>query len=353
LAWTHLPVRPPTHRHGIYHRGVTRFVDALRGSHVRLWLAAVLGTVIIGTIGYMILGWSLDDSFYMTGITLTTVGFKEVRELDTIGRIWTVALAVAGVAIIFGSIGIVAEAVLSETVSGRREARRMTDEIGALRGHLILCGYGRVGSTVARELRHAGQRFVVVDINPESLAEAVRDGHLVVTGDATNDEVLKTAGIERARGLVATIDSDAYNVYTTLSAKALNPSLFIVARAAQESAEAKLLQAGASRVVSPYTRAGRQIAELAIRPRVADFIDSALSHGQLAFSLEEIEVAEGGPLVGKTVGALRDEGIFALAVVRGERDYEPNPPTGRVLLAGENLIVSGTADTLRALRATS
>ena len=330
---------------------MTRIIDVLRGSHVRLWLLAVLATVAIGTGGYVLLGWPIDDAAYMTGITLTTVGYKEVRELDDLGRIWTVALAVAGVGIIFGSIGIVAEAVLSDTVSGRREARRMGEQIDGLHGHLVLCGYGRVGSTVARELAHAGQRFVVVDINPESLADATRDGHLVVEGDATDDDVLRSAGVVRARGLITTIDSDAHNVYVTLSARALNPSLFVVARANQDGAEAKLLQAGASRVVSPYARAGRQIAELAIRPRVADFIDSALSHGELAFSLEEIEVAEGGPLVGRTVGALRDEGIFALAIVRGERDYEPNPSTGRVLLAGENLIVSGTAEVLRALRA--
>jgi len=329
---------------------VTRFIDALGGSHVRLWLAAVLVVVAVGTAGYLLLGWPLGDAAYMTGITLTTVGYKEVRELDGLGRLWTVALAVAGVGIIFGSIGIVAEAVLSETVSGRREARRMRERIDAMRGHLILCGYGRVGTTVARELAHAGERFVVIDINADSLAAATRDGNLVVEGDATRDEVLRAAGVERARGLITTIDSDAHNVYVTLSARGLNGSLFVVARANQDGAEGKLLQAGASRVVSPYTRAGRQIAELAIRPRVADFIDSALSHGELAFSLEELEVADGGPLVGRTVGSLRESGIFALAIVRGDRDYEANPPTGRVLLAGENLIVSGTAETLQALR---
>ena len=329
---------------------MTRFIDALTGSHVRLWLLAVLAIVAVGTAGYVMLGWPLDDAAYMTGITLTTVGYKEVRELDDLGRAWTVALAVAGIGIIFGSIGIVAEAVLSDTVSGRREARRMAEQISGLRGHLILCGYGRVGSTVARELAHVGQPFVVVDINPESLGEATRDGHLVVEGDATNDDVLRAAGVERARGLITTIDSDAHNVYVTLSARALNHALFVVARANQDGAEAKLLQAGASRVVSPYTRAGRQIAELAIRPRVADFIDSALSHGELAFSLEELEVGPGGPLDGRTVGSLRDDGIFALAIVRGERDYEPNPADDRVLAAGERLIVSGSAAQLRDLR---
>ena len=323
---------------------------ALRGHHVRTWLVIVVGIFIVGTAGYLVLGWTVSDAIYMTGITLTTVGFKEVQELDDIGRLWTLVVAVAGVAIIFGSVGIVAEAVLSDVVSGRGEAKRMTQAVDGLRGHFILAGYGRVGATVARELDHAGQRFVVVDINPDSLARAQGDGHLVVMGDATNDEILHAAGIDRARGLITTIDTDANNVYVTLSARALNPGLFIVARANQDGSEAKLAQAGADRIVSPYTRAGRQIAELAVRPRVADFIDFALSHGELAFSIEEVEVAAGGPLEGRTVAGLRTDGIFALAVVRGERDYEPNLTDDRTLAAGENLIVSGSAETLRDLR---
>jgi voltage-gated potassium channel len=325
-------------------------LHAFRGSHVRLWLAAVLAVSAVGTAGYLIMGWPIGDAAYMTGITLTTVGYKEVRELDGLGRAWTVMVAVAGVGIIFSTVGIVAEAILSEAVSGRREAKRMTEAIGGLRDHMILCGYGRVGSTVARELVHVGERFVVVDINPDSLARARADGHLVVMGDATSDSVLREAGIERARSLITTIDSDANNVYVTLSARALNPRLFIVARANQEGSEGKLAQAGAHRVVSPYTRAGRQIAELAVRPSVADFIDFALSHGEPAFTIEAVVVRQAGPLDGQSVGALRGRGIFSLAVVRGDRDYEPNPADERILRAGENLIVSGSADTLRELR---
>jgi len=319
--------------------------------HVRIWLGVVFVAVVVGTGGYILFErWSLDDSLYMTVITLTTVGFREVRELDVLGRAWTMLVAVAGVGIIFGSVGIVAESVLSEVASGRRERRRMADAVAALKGHFILCGYGRVGTTVARELEHAGVPFVVVDILPDSVAQAARDGHLVVEGDATNDAVLQSAGIARARGLIATVDTDATNVFVTLSARALNRELFIVARANQEGAEAKMIQAGADRVVSPYARAGRQIAELAVRPRVADFIDYALSHGELAFSIEEVEVAAGGPLEGRTVGALTAEGIHPLAIVHGPRQYEPNPPADRELRAGDGLIVSGTAETLRAFR---
>ncbi len=287
----------------------------------------------------------------MTVITLTTVGFREVRELvDWPQRLWTMLVAVAGVGIIYGSIGIVAEAVMAEASSGRREARRMAAVLADLTGHYILCGYGRVGSTVARELVDAGQRIVVVDILAASLERARADGHLVVEGDATADATLRAAGIERARGLVATTDSDANNVYVTLSARAINPQLFVVGRANAEGAEAKLSQAGADRVVSPYTMAGRQVAALAVRPRVVDFIDAALSHGELRFSIGEVEVAPGGGLVGQTIGALRDEGIFTLAIVRGDADYDANPPADRVLTAGESLVVSGSTEQLTALR---
>ena len=341
------PVRPRP-----WVRSLRSALDVVQGRHVRLWALVVLATILVGTIGYIVLfRWSFADAAYMTVITMTTVGFREVRELvDWPERVWTMLLSISGVGIIYGSIGIVAEAVIAEATSGRREARRMAEKVADLRGHYILCGYGRVGSTVARELVHAGQRLVVIDILTDSLERARHDGHYVVQGDATSDDTLQLAGIDVARGLVATIDSDANNVYVTLSARAINPSLFIVGRANAVGAEAKLMQAGANRVVSPYTMAGRRMAELAIRPRVADFIDAALSHGNLQFSLEELEIEPGRYLEGRTVGELLDDGVFALAIVRGETDYEPNPARDRVLAAGESLVVSGPTERLRTLR---
>jgi voltage-gated potassium channel len=319
--------------------------------YVLIWLAIIIVVVMVGSAGFVMLGgWSLSDALYMAVITLTTVGFREVRELDDIGRAWTMLLSLTGVGIIFGTVGLVAEAFLAEAISGRRARRQMAHEIARLRGHFILCGYGRVGKTVARELRHSDVQYVVVDINPRSVEEASRDGELVVEGDGTGDEVLQRAGIERARGLITTTDSDANNVYVTLSARSLNRELFIVARANDEAADSKLRQAGADRVVSPYSRAGRQIAELATRPRVADFIDYALSHGDLAFSIEEIEVAEDGPLSGKSVGELVERGIHTLAIVHGPRDFEANPDPRRELVTGDQLIISGTSEVLRPLR---
>lgn len=323
----------------------------LSGLPVRRWLLAVGGVVAVGTAGFMLLqGWEPLDALYMTVITLTTVGFREVGELDAVGRVWTMLLAVSGVVVVFGTVGYVAETLILEAASGKREARRMRDRVDGLTGHYIVCGYGRVGATTVRELEHAGERIVVIDTTTASLEAARRDGHLVVEGDATDDATLRAAGIERARGLVATIDSDALNVYVALSARALNAGLFIVARANLPDAEAKLHQAGADRVVSPYTRAGRQIAELVSRPRVADYIDLALSHGELAFSLEELEIGDGSPIVGLTVAELRAQGVTTLAIVGSGNAYEPNPPEGRRIAVGESLVVSGSAAAVRELR---
>ena len=326
---------------------------AITATHVRIWLGVVIGAVVIGTTGYMLLdpGWQLLDALYMTVITLTTVGFREVKDLSDAGRIWTMVLALAGVGLIFGSVGIVAEYLVVEATSGRREAKRMAAAVNKLSGHYILCGFGRVGQTVARELVHSSRKVVVIDILAESLARARREGFLEVEGDATEEATLKAAGIERAKGLITTIDSDAHNVYVILSARAMNPKLFVVARANTEDSEARLMQAGASRVVSPYTMAGHRLAELATRPRVVDFIDAALSHGELAFSMEEVEVIAGNAATdGATVGSLRDTGVFILAVVTGEKSYEPNPPADRVLKAGETLVVSGSVQRLKELR---
>jgi voltage-gated potassium channel len=328
---------------------------AITATHIRIWLVVVVGAIAIGTTGYLILdpGWRFIDALYMTVITLTTVGFREVNDLTDASRVWTMILSLAGVGLIFGSVGIVAEYLVVEATSGRREAKRMADAVKKLSGHYILCGYGRVGQTVARELVHAGRKAVVIDILPESLARARREGFLEVEGDATEEATLKAAGIERAKGLITTIDSDAHNVYVILSARALNPDLFVVARANTADSEARLMQAGASRVVSPYTMAGHRLAELATRPRVVDFIDAALSHGELAFSMEEVEVVAGDAATdGATVGSLRDTGVFVLAVVTGERSYEANPPADRKLHAGETLVVSGSVPRLRELRGT-
>jgi voltage-gated potassium channel len=309
--------------------GARDAVLALLGAPgLRTWLAIVLAVVAIGTAGYMVFeGWSLLDALYMTVISVTTVGFKEVRELDATGRVWTMIIAVAGVVLIFGTVGLVTEYLIIEATSGRSRTRRMAKAVGALSGHYVLCGYGRVGSTVARELVHEGTPFVVIDVNPASLERARAAGHLVVEGDAT--------------------DSDSQNVYVILSARAINRSLLVVGRAGTPSAEEKLALAGADRIVSPYTMAGRRLAELAIRPRVVDFLDAALSRGELSFSLEELHVTPEGGLDGETVAGLRVRGLFVLAILTADGRYAANPGDDRRLAVGETIIASGSAEAFR------
>jgi voltage-gated potassium channel len=318
---------------------------------LRTWLAVVGAALAVGTAGYMLLeGWNLSDARYMTVISVTTAGFREVRTLDESGRVWTMLVTGFGVVLIVGSVGLLTEYLVTEATSGRRVGRHMTRQVDELRGHFVVCGYGRVGSTVAHELVHDGESFVVIDVNPESLGRARDDGYVVVEGDATDDATLRAGGITRAKGLVATIDSDAQNVYVILSARALNPGLFVVGRASTPAAEEKLARAGADRVVSPYTMAGRRLAELAVRPRVVDFLDAALSHGELSFSLEELHARSGGTLDGASVGELRERGIFVLAILGTDDRYAANPPDDRRLAPGETFIASGSAEALAEAR---
>jgi voltage-gated potassium channel len=329
--------------------GARDAVLALLGAPgLRTWVAIVALAIAIGTAGYMVIeGWGFLDALYMTVISVTTVGFKEVRELDASGRIWTMIMSGTGVILVFGTVGIVTEYLILEATSGRSRTRRMEQAVAALSGHFVLCGYGRVGSTVARELVHEATPFVVIDTNADSLERARADGHLVVEGDATDDATLRRAGIERARGLISTIDSDAQNVYVILSARAINRALLVVGRASTPSAEEKLALAGASRIVSPYTMAGRRLAELAIRPRVVDFLDAALSHGELSFSLEELHVTLDGGLNGTTVAGLRERGLFVLAILTDDGRYAANPADDRILAVGETIIASGSAEAFR------
>jgi voltage-gated potassium channel len=245
--------------------------------HLALWLGMVGTAVLVGTAGYMaLLGWSFSDAVYMTVITLTTVGFREVETLDTAGRILTMVLAGAGAALIFGSVGLVAEYAMTATAEGRWARRRERRAVERMSGHYLVCGYGRVGATVARELADDGIALVVVEHNPEPAEAARAAGHLVVAGDATDDAALLEAGADRAAGLVVALDSDVQNLYIVLSARTLNAGLLIVARASDAAAAAKLQRAGADQVVSPYEIAGHRMAALVARPGLLESADAAL-----------------------------------------------------------------------------
>ena len=318
------------------------------------WVLAVCGLALLGACGYMVIeGWNFLDSLYMAVTTMTTVGFREVHELSLPGRLWTMLMALSAIGVIFGTVGVVAENVMADVASGRRKAKRMTRQIDKLTGHFVVCGYGRVGAIVARELAEDNNRVVVIDVKEDSLQRAEDDGYLVVHGDGATEEVLRSAGVERAKGLVSAIDSDAQNVYVTLTARSLNPALYIVGRAGAENVISKLIQAGADRAVSPYTMAGRRIVNLALRPGVIEFIDAALTPGGMAFTMEEVEAVPDGHLAGQTIGQLRQRGILTLAILHAPGEYEPNPPDVRMVAPGEHLIVSGASEVLDSLARSS
>lgn len=317
-----------------------------------IWLLAVVTLISLGTAGFVWLEhWNLADALYMSVITLTTVGFREVGPLDGAGRVLTAALSISAVVLIFGTVGIVTEIVASAAFT-RRHQDRMRRTVDALDQHYLVCGFGRVGSTVARELVADGAQVVVLEAEASAATRAQEAGFGVVVGDATDDATLQTAGIERARGLVAALDSDANNLYVVLSARELNPNLFVVTRATSAAAEAKLRRAGADRVVSPYEMAGHRLAALVRRPRVVDFVDAAMRGGATAsFALEELSVAADSVLAGLSLTELQARGADVLAVVdiRGIIDTAPNPD--RRLVPDESVIVAGPAAALAALRA--
>src|SRR4028118_10414 len=225
---------------------------------------AILALVIIATVGvlgYMVFeGWSFIDALYMTVITLTTVGYREVHDLDTTGQLWTMALLITGVGTLFYAAVTSVELAVEGAVRGYFERRRMTAEINKVNGHYVLCGFGRVGRQVAREFTLEDVPFVVIDNNPDKIEQCLAENYLAMVGETSDDDILEEAGVRRAKGLVAAVNSDAANVFVVLSARKINPSLHIVGRASSDESAAKLEIAGADRTLSPYAVGGRRLA---------------------------------------------------------------------------------------------
>ncbi len=320
---------------------------------IGLFVFVVLVLTTSGTLGYMAIeGWSAMESLYMTVITLSTVGFKEVRPLGPGGEAFTIVLIIAGV----GAVGYLFKSVGQSLVSGdfaaRMRRRRMQERVDALSGHYIICGFGRVGRQVAQDLMAKGKTCVAVDPEPVALA-AIASSIPYVIGDAADDEILKQAGVARAAGLVVSTGEDPPNLFVTLSAHALNPQLVIVARANDESTEPKLRRAGATHVISPYAISGRRIATQLLSPTLTDFLDVVLHSGKLELWLEECRVTPKGTLEGRTVAEAdvrRQTGANVLAVRRhGDGGILTNPPAELRFEPGDVLIAFGTRDQLVAL----
>jgi voltage-gated potassium channel len=309
-----------------------------------------LGVItVVGVLGYIMFeGWSFADAVYMTVITLTTVGYREVRPLDTTGQLWTMALLITGVGTLFYAAVSSVELVVEGTIRGYFGRRRMEAAIRKLNGHYILCGYGRVGRQVAAEFALDDLPFVIIEQEPETVEECVEKGYLVLPGEASDDGVLEEAGVRRARGLVATVDSDADNVFVVLSARKLNPKLHIVARASSDESAAKLEIAGADRTLSPYAVGGRRLASLATQPLVVDFLD-IVTRGEkgIEFRLEEFSVPEDSFVAEHTIGELRiaeRTGAMILATRSKEGNFDTTPSASDRIFGGDTLIVLGTRE---------
>ncbi len=321
-----------------------------------MFAVALLVSVLVGgTIGYVVIErWNVWDAFYMTVITVTTVGFKEVHDLSFAGQVFTVVLLFGGVGAALYTFTLLATVVVEGGLPKRLQRRKHARMLEAVKDHFIICGYGRIGSIVATQLQRQGVPFVIVERDPERLQEAIETGALAVEADASREDVLKRVGIERARGLIAAVGTDAENVYTVLSARVLRPDLYIVGRAETEDATQKLKRAGADRVVSPYQIGAVQIAQTALRPAVVDFVALATSSENIELAMEEIPVAAGSRLENASILAanLRQRyGVIVVGIQRQDGTMEFNPEPDTSIRAGDKLVVLGRADGLKQLEA--
>ncbi|HQD35848.1 MAG TPA: potassium channel protein [Thermodesulfovibrio thiophilus] len=302
----------------------------------------------IGTTGYMIIeDMNFIDALYMTVITLATVGFKEVKELGPSGKIFTIFLILGGFGVFTYTLTTGARIIIEGEIKEVFKKRKMKKKIEELSGHYIVCGYGRMGSIIVKELMASNVKVVVIEKNKSNLPES--DIFIYVEGDATNDEILKNAGIEKADGLLTVLPSDAENLYVVLSARELNPNLLIVARAINKEAEHKLKRAGANKVVSPYFIGGLKIAHTVLRPNVVDFLEFATRSEYLEIQIEEVEVSPQSSLVGKTIAQTeigRDIGVIIVGIKRVDGTMQFNPNSQTLIQERDILIVIGQTEKL-------
>jgi voltage-gated potassium channel len=316
-------------------------------------VSAILGLLAFGTIGFKImLGISWFDCFYFALITLTTIGYGEPAGMTESTRYFTSVLIILGVGTIGYALTAAAQAVVQFELISTFGKRKMFRDINKLKGHYIVCGSGRIGSGIVREIARRGYDFVVIEQDEMTADKLLAQGYLVLMGDSTSDEVLRGAGIERARGLVCAVSSDPDNLYITLTARDINKDLYIIARANEESAIKRLVKAGANKVVSPSITGANQMAQMLLRPAVADFIELATMTEQLELEMEQIEITEGSPFINshlKDTDIRSSLNIIVIAIKRKKGDMIFNPSADTVIEEGDALVVIGSHDNLEAL----
>ncbi|PYR89458.1 MAG: potassium channel protein [Acidobacteria bacterium] len=332
-----------------------------RGRAISWWegwrFVAILIALVMagGTVGYVLIeGWSPWDAFYMTVITITTVGYREVHPMSRAGEAFTVVILLSGVGSFFYAFTLFMALLAEGHFIERRLQRKHVRMLDELKDHFILCGFGRMGEIIAREFSRQHVAFVVIERSSDRMQAALEKGFLAVEADASSEDVLRTVRIDRARGFIAAVGTDAENVYAVLSARLLRPDVFIIGRAETEDARVKLRRAGADRVISPYHIGGQQLAQTALRPAVVDFVQLATTSENLELNMEQVHIGEGSPLKGRSLveaGLRQRFGVVVVGIRRidGRMDFNPAPET--TMRAGDDLVVLGRADSLKELEA--
>lgn len=305
----------------------------------------------MGTAGYMILErWNFLDSLYMTVITISTVGFSEVKPVSDQGRILTMTILVSGLGVLGYLVGSLTRTLVEGQLLEVMGRKRLERQIKALKDHYIICGYGRVGRIICQEIKRARPTsLVVIDKESYVTTKVEQDGHLYILGDATDEECLFRAGIRSAKGLATALDSEADNVYITLSAKGLNPKIFIIARAGRIGSEKKLLQAGADHVVSPHQIGGYRMAQALLRPNVTEFIDFATHDPGTGMGMEEIQVRPNSKLANVALvdsGIRKELDLIIVAIKKADGTMLFNPASHTTVQIGDTLIALGQRSSL-------
>jgi len=317
-------------------------------------LLALLVVLVFGTLGYRAIeGWDFLDALYMTVITLTTIGFGEVRPLDRVGKIFTLGLIIVGVGVVGYTLVTATRLIVEGEINAIFKRRRSMKTIQRLENHMIICGFGRMGSFICHELHQRGIQFVVVENGQHVQERIVELGYLLSPGDATEEEVLRAAGVDRARGVVSVLNTDAQNVYTILTCKEINPNLDVVARATEDAAVKKLVRAGASRVINPYEIGGMRLVLGILKPTVVSFLEVVMDSRQLNVELEEVCVAGESVYVGKRLvdtDIRKELDLIVIGAKKKDGTMVFNPGPATVVDAQDTLIAMGKQEMLEIFR---